>query len=85
MLKISVVDSSPQTVTLRLEGQVIGPWVGELRQVCERFLTRDDHLTLDFTDVSFIDRNGLAFCRSLQERHVIFTHCSAFVTEQLKG
>jgi hypothetical protein len=58
---------------------------GELRRAGERFFTVNEQLTLDFTHISFIDRDGLAFRHSLQERHVIFTHCSAFMPEQLKG
>jgi len=34
MLKIVAVESSREAVTLRLEGGVIGPWVGELRTAC---------------------------------------------------
>ena len=39
MLKISQAGKANHSVTLKLEGRVVGPWVGELRQVCETLLT----------------------------------------------
>jgi hypothetical protein len=40
MLKISGLELEDQARTLRLDGQVIGPWVEELRGVCERLLSQ---------------------------------------------
>jgi ABC-type transporter Mla MlaB component len=60
MLRISRVESPAETVTLRLEGQVRGPWVEELCQACEQLLARGSSLVLDLTDVSFIDLDGVA-------------------------
>ena len=85
MLRISLVEALDQAVTLRLEGQVRGPWVEELRQVCEQLLARGNAPLLDLTDVSFIDVDGVALCRRLRARKVGILHCSPFVAEQLKG
>jgi anti-anti-sigma regulatory factor len=84
MLKISGGASPSGKVTLRLEGQVSGPWVDELRRSCEQALATGNRLILDLTDVSFIDRDGVALCSRLQRHQVTFLHCSPFVTEQLK-
>jgi anti-anti-sigma regulatory factor len=84
MLKISGGTSPNGKVTLRLEGQVSGPWVEELRRSCERILATGGGLILDLAEVSFVDRDGVALCGRLQSRHVTFLHCSPFVTEQLK-
>ena len=70
---------------LRLEGQVRGPWVEALRTSCEQMLARGKGLVLDLTEVSFVDMDGVALCRHLRERNVVFVHCSPFVAEQLKG
>jgi ABC-type transporter Mla MlaB component len=71
-------------VALRLEGQIVGPWVEELRNSCERVLTQGKRLTLDFADLSFVDREGIALLRALAERRVEFANCSRFVAELLK-
>ena len=85
MLRISQIASPDATVTLRLEGQVRGPWVEALRSVCDQVLATECALSLDLTDVSFLDRQGLALCRHLRARQVVLLHYSPFVAEQLKG
>jgi anti-anti-sigma regulatory factor len=85
VLRISLVEALDQAVTIRLEGQVRGPWVDELRQSCEQWLAKGSALHLDLSDVSFIDMDGVALCRLLSDRKVRILHCSPFVAEQLKG
>jgi ABC-type transporter Mla MlaB component len=88
MLKISRTDDAATSTqpTLKLEGQVRGRWVEELRRVCVEVLASPhDRLTLDLADVSFIDGAGLALFEELAERKVGITNCSMFAAEQLKG
>lgn len=85
MLRISWQVLPSREAALRLEGQVSGPWVDELRRVCERLLAVHDSLSLDLNAVTFVDGHGVALCRSLQAQHVALLHCSPFVAEQLKG
>ena len=59
MLKISQAGKANQSVTLKLEGRVVGPWVGELRQVCETHLSEGRVLKLDLADVTFADADGV--------------------------
>lgn len=77
-----------EAVLFRLEGQVSGPWIAELRRVCDETLGDNGHgshrLVLDLADVSFIDADGVALFRELTARRVILTNASPFVTEQLK-
>jgi len=90
MLRINVGTTADDqaVVLLRLEGQVTGPWVEELRRVCAETIGdgRDEvhPLVLDLTDVFFIDAEGVALFRELAVRHVTVTNGSLFVTEQLK-
>lgn len=85
MLRISFVNALDKVVTLRLEGQVRGPWVEALSKSCEQVLATGSELSLDLTEVSFIDMAGIALCHRLRDRNVAFLHCSAFVAEQLKA
>jgi len=88
MLKISRTDDGAISTlpTLKLEGQIRGRWVEELRRVCfEMLASQHDRLTLDLADVAFIDAVGLALFEELAERNVAFTNCSMFAAEQLKG
>jgi ABC-type transporter Mla MlaB component len=84
MLRISAIDSADNGTTLRLEGHLAGPWIDELDQACRRVFVAGHALTLDLSDVSFIDRPGLAFLASLSRRSVAFVGCSPFQAEQLR-
>ena len=90
MMRIShgTTPDDNEAVLFRLEGQVSGPWIEELRRVCNETLRDNGHeserLVLDLTDVSFIDADGVALFRELTARRVILTNASLFVAEQLK-
>ncbi|MDB6067643.1 MAG: hypothetical protein JWR26_3851 [Pedosphaera sp.] len=72
-------------VTLRFEGRLIGPWVGEAREACETFLGEGSALKLNLYEVSFADQDGLLYLKSLVSRGVTLAGCSPFVEEQLKS
>ena len=74
-----------QVCTLRLEGQLIGPWLKELERSCAEARTNGAGLVLDLAGVSFIDNEGLALLRSLTDGAVTLINPSHFVAEQLKG
>jgi len=85
MLKISRAGKGNHSVTLKLEGRVVGPWVGELRQVCETLLSEGRALKLDLADVTFADADGVAVLTGFKTRGVTLKNCSPFVDEQLRS
>ena len=85
MLRISSVESVESEVTLRVEGQVKGRWVGVLRESCQAVLAQGRPLSLDLGGVLFIDDEGVAFLRSLAARQVALTNCSPFTAQQLRS
>jgi hypothetical protein len=84
VLKIVTVEREASQAVLQLEGQVIGPWIDELRHTCDRLLASRT-LTLDLAHVSFVERRGVELLRGLRARGVPLLHCSPFVAEQLKA
>jgi ABC-type transporter Mla MlaB component len=84
MLKISEPSASLAT-TLKLEGRLIGPWVEQLRESCENLIAQEKRVQLDFTDVTFADRRGVALLMDLQNRGVKLLNCSPFLAEELKA
>ena len=84
MLRISEMSESGNGAALRLEGELMGPWVREVKKACEPFLGNDDRLTLDLADVSIVDREGIALLRELKRAEVRMVNCSPFLNEQLK-
>lgn len=84
MLKITERAGSDGTPELHLEGQIYGPWLEEVRRCCEAALSAARGLTLDLSNVSFIDRDALILFRELKNREITITNCSPFVAEQLR-
>ena len=84
MLKISQAGTPNHSVTLKLEGRVVGPWVEELRRTCEPLLAEDRALKLDMTEVSYADTEGVAALNSLKARGAKLKNCSPFVEQQIK-
>lgn len=86
MLRITVVESSPSAVTLRVEGQIAGPWVQELRATCNVHTRPDSiQLSLELEDVSFADAAGVAYLQELRDRGVGLLGVSPFLTELFKN
>jgi|KBSMisStandDraft_5_1062788.scaffolds.fasta_scaffold430540_2 hypothetical protein len=83
MLKITRdQDARPDGGTLfRLEGQIAGRWVDELRLACTG--SRVPPLTLDLKNVTFIDAAGIAFFDEVWTE-ITLVNCSLFAAEQLK-
>jgi len=78
MLKISVVDS-PNQRRLVLEGELITPWVAELKIAWMKACVRRDgrRMVLDFKDVTYISADGEAALWELMNRGARF--CSGGV------
>ena len=86
MLRVTVVESSSETVRLRVEGRVASGWVEELRMSCEvQALSDGIRLILDLADVSFVDADGVELLKELRVRCVTLLNPSPFVAERLKG
>ncbi|MEW6160512.1 MAG: hypothetical protein AB1813_24025 [Verrucomicrobiota bacterium] len=85
MLKVSVVETNHSAATLRVEGRLVGAWVKELFQACERELIHGRRLKLDLAQLEFADLNGIALMRSLQARQVELLECSPLLIEQMKS
>jgi anti-anti-sigma regulatory factor len=85
MLKISQIGPANHSVTLKLEGRMVGPWVGEARETCEKILDEGRKLKLNLAEISFVDQDGVKFLADLVSRGVKLAGCSLFLEEQLKS
>ncbi len=83
MLRISVIKSSGETVTLHLDGQVTGRWAKLLKRMCEVQLKKDVRITIELRNVSFADRDGIALLRNLTDRQVKILNALPFIAEQI--
>lgn len=85
MLKIVSHESADKSITLKLEGRVIGPWVEEVKRLSEKILASGGNLIFDLSEVSFVDREGIDLFRKLRDRRAMFLSSSVFVAEQLNS
>ena len=84
MLRIEAQEGDMGTM-LTLQGDVIGLWVGELQRSCDSARVSGNVLTVDLTDVGFVDCDGVDLLRRLQDRGVLLANAPRFVLEQLKA
>ena len=86
MLRITVVESSANTITLRVEGRIAGPWLEELRRTCDAHRGTDSaRLHLELEDVGFVDVAGVAYLKELKEQGAGFIRVSPFLAELFKS
>lgn len=82
MLRI-YTDDDGDTVRLTLEGQLVGPWVGELEKACRPVLDSGRTLLLDLAEVTYADHVGARLLACLGQSKAFLLRPSAFLREQL--
>jgi ABC-type transporter Mla MlaB component len=86
MLRITAEDAEPDgDRTLKLAGHLAGAWVGELRREADTCLAEAREVTLDLSEVDYVDARGADLLRHLVGRRVKVRGCSSFVAELLEG
>jgi ABC-type transporter Mla MlaB component len=84
VLRISVINDSTETIQLRVEGSLVGPWVDELRRQSDEASSQATTVTIDLEKLRFVDSTGVALLRELAEKHIAHLNCSPFISQQLK-
>jgi hypothetical protein len=70
-------------LTIKLEGQLLGPWVSAVRDACRARGRRSGRLRLDLAAVTYADAAGVQLLRDLVGAGVEIAACSGFVSELL--
>ena len=83
MLKITEGKPDRQTVTLCLEGNIVGPWVEELSHVCEPLIKEGCLLRLELANVDFADEAGIVVLTGLMARGMQLLNVTPFLAKQL--
>jgi hypothetical protein len=63
MLMVTRFEGSDLTCTLKLEGKLVGPWIGELESACRTSQVSLDRVRLDLCGLTFVDADGLRFSK----------------------
>ena len=83
MLRITMTNICQATSTLKLEGKLSGPWIGELESACHSSQVLPDRVRLDLHGLSFVDAEGARFLACLIRDGARVIACSRFVAEIL--
>ena len=83
MLKITRLSHKTWGMTIKLEGEILGPWVGAVRGACTKRGRRSGRLRLDLAAVTYADAAGAQLVRDLVREGIEISACSLFITELL--
>jgi ABC-type transporter Mla MlaB component len=83
VLKISRLFPQGRGLTIKLEGELLGPWVGSVRDACAVRGRRPQHPRLDLAAVTYVDAAGIQLLRELMDEGIEIAACSSFVGELL--
>ena len=78
MLRITSLEPRG-SVVLRVEGRLVGPWIEELREACERHHPS----SLDLRGLLTADAGGLELLHRLASSGTALLHLSAYLTALL--
>lgn len=83
MLKISILDTQRQRQLL-IEGKMVGPWVAEVRNACDRALSGvgERELLIDLKNMTCISQEGENLLLQLLKEGVK-VHCSGVFMKQV--
>src|SRR5262249_28322377 len=84
VLRLTRLSRGVPVLTIKLEGQLLGPWVPAVRDACQVRGRRSGRLLLDLADVTYADAAGTQLLRDLLDEGVEIAACSGFVGELLR-
>ena len=83
MLRITQLSRKGRGLTIKLEGEIVGAWVGAARDACAVRGRRPRPLRLDLAAVTYVDAAGVQLLRDLVAQGAAIAACSSFVGELL--
>ena len=83
MLKITRLSGKGRGLTIKLEGEILGPWVGAVRDAFTKQRRRSGRPRLDLAAVTYVDAAGVELL-DLMAEGVKIAACSSFVRELLQ-
>ena len=83
MLKITRLSRKGRGLTIKLEGEILGPWGESVRAACAIRGRRPRPRRLDLAAITYVDAAGVELLRDLMAEGVEIAACSSFVRELL--
>ena len=84
MLRITRSRGENESLIVRLEGEIRGPWLDAVRCEIAEWRRQADGVGLDLTSVTYVDCAGVDFLRELVGEGIEIAACSSFVSELIQ-
>ena len=82
-LKITRLSQTGRMLTIKLEGEILEPWVGSVRDACAPQGNRSEPVCLNLAAVTYVDAAGTQLLRDLMREGITIAACSSFIGELL--
>jgi hypothetical protein len=83
VLKITRLSRMGPMPTIKLEGEILEPWVSSVRDACAPQGGRSESLCLDLAAVTYADAAGTQLLLDLLREGIEIVACSSFIGELL--
>ena len=83
VLKMTWLTRADGVRFLKVEGELVGPWVEEVSKACARPAVLPDPPHLDLSAVGFVDAAGERLLHELIRQGAAIAACSSFIAELL--
>jgi hypothetical protein len=82
-LKITRLSQTGRMQTIKLEGEILEPWVSSVRDACAPQGNRSEPVCLNLAAVTYMDAAGTQLLRDLIREGITIAACSSFIGELL--
>ena len=83
MLRLTRISLGTSEVVLKVQGQIVGEWVALLESECRELLATERQITLDLSEVSYLDRQAVRLLREFRLGSLGLVNCPPLVEELL--
>ena len=84
MLRIARLSRKARGLTIKLEGEILEPWVAAVRNACAECGWSHDRVELDLAAITYVDAAGRQLLCELLRNNVEITAGSSFFSELLE-
>ncbi len=85
MLRITEMFEDVKTITLKLDGKLVGTCISHLEEQCLNYKAKKNKtVLLDFSGVSYIETDGVRMLESIQDEKFQIVNCPLFIEALLQ-
>lgn len=79
MLRITKIAEDGSTISMKAEGQIVSDWVAVLETECKTALRSGKHVTVDLSDVTFVECRAARMLRLFRLEGLEIVRCPKLI------